>query len=171
MLTGTRDYSHAEHVEALQNSLNLDPLTFTELNSLSHSSFGKTYEEIADARGTKRGHVSVASQVARDKLVAPSVAAATYNAFAVELFDDMDRLTATDIRVLKFLASGESAERIAEILSNTTAPSRRNRGYEAIKKMRDKLGARTNAEAIRLGVRYGILNPEAGDPPLAAWFD
>jgi len=33
----------------------------------------------------------------------------------------------------------------------------------------DKLEAQTDAEAVRLGVRFGLLNPEAGDPPLPQW--
>ena len=104
---------------------------------------------------------------ARERLCASTNAAAAYLGFAMELLHDPKRLTATDIRVLRMLASGLTPVEIAAALGYR-GRSLRSKGYWRVKLLREKLDARTNSEAIRLGIRYGLLHPEIGDPPLAA---
>jgi len=116
LVTGTRDYTHQEHTQALQNSLRFDSLGYVPLAVLARASFGETHEQIADHLDMKTTGVNSAMKRARDALIAPSDASAVYNAFALELLDDVKRLTSIDIRVLKMVASGYTRTEIAEAL-------------------------------------------------------
>lgn len=168
MVTGTRDYTHQEHTQALQNSLRFDSLGYVTLAVLARASFGETHEQIADHLDMKTTGVNSAMKRARDALLAPNDASATYNAFALELLDDTKRLNSKDIEVLRMLASGYTRTEIAEYLGYR-GEARRNPGALAVNSVIDKLGTRTEAEAVRLGVRFGLLLPEVGDPPLPEW--
>lgn len=163
-------YSHVEHLEMLKVSLGLDPIRSTELIALTRQSFGESRDEIAKARDVSETSISSTLFQARERLCASTSAAAAYVGFALELLDDSKRLTPTDLRVLRMMASGMTPPQIAEALGYH-GQSLRSKGYWRIKLLREKLGAKTNAEAIRLGVRFGLLNPENGDPPLPAWPD
>ena len=161
-------YTHSEHLEALRLSLGLDPLHSTALAILMRKSFGQSRDEVADACQTSGASVTAALVRARQHLCAPTNAGATYLAFAMGLLHDSKRLTANDLRVLRLMASGLTPPQIAKAL-DYKGGSIRSIGYKHVKSLREKLGAKTNAHAIRLGVRYGLLDPKAGDPWLPPW--
>lgn len=61
-------------------------------------------------------------------------------------------LTASEVEVLRWMAEGKTLQEISVILQKTVSTVK-NQGYM----LREKLGARTSAQAVAIGFRTGML--------------
>ena len=161
-------YTHEEHLDALRLQIKVDPISTDQLATLNLLSLGDDYSDIAEASEIQHQSAIVWAQKAVAKMCAANTESAFYSLLALGIENDPQRLSLRDLKVLRYMASGMSGQEIAEQLGYT-GKARRNLGFLAIKVVREKLGARNNVEAVRLGYRFRLLNPVVGDPPLPEW--
>jgi DNA-binding CsgD family transcriptional regulator len=159
MLTGTlRDYSHGEHIQALKEQLRYDPLRPAEK---------RDFLSFVDGGNFNRGYIGRLLQ----RLSAPTRESAYYSGLAAGQWDDPLKLTNQEVDVIRLLASGATSEDVGRFIGCKTFHSARNHGYELLRLIRGKMGARNNVHLIKLAYRFRIIEPVEGNPPLAPWAD